>query len=216
MKKVLLYILMSFCCIAVKAQTEGFSISPISDAVKARIMGKSYPEKGAQISLNDLRYLRVLHYDAEGKIKHGELIVNKSIANDVIAIFKELYNIKYPIQRIQLIDDYGAVDENSMRENNSSAFCYRVVKGSKNLSKHSRGMAIDLNTLYNPCFKIDRTNPKGYKPGSLQPVTAEKYVNRTNTYPYTISPAVVRIFKKYGFRWGGDWRTVKDYQHFEK
>lgn len=207
---------MSFCFIVVKAQTEGFSISPISEAVKTRIMGKSYPEKGAQISLNDLRYLRVLHYDAEGKVNKGELIVNKLIANDVLAIFKELYQMKFPIQRMRLIDDYDAVDENSMRNNNTSAFCYRVVKGSKNLSKHSRGMAIDLNTLYNPCFKVDNTNGKGYKPGTLQPATADKYVNRTNIYPYTITQAVVKVFKKYGFRWGGDWRTVKDYQHFEK
>ena len=207
---------MSFCFIAVKAQTEGFSISPINEAVKARMIGKSYPEKCAQISLSDLRYLRVLHYDAEGNVKKGELIVNKLIANDVLAIFKELFQMKYPIQRMRLIDDYDAVDENSMRNNNSSAFCYRVVKGSKNLSKHSRGMAIDLNTLYNPCFKVDNTNGKGYKPGTLQPATADKYVNRTNIYPYTITQAVVKVFKKYGFRWGGDWRTVKDYQHFEK
>lgn len=207
---------MSLCFIVVKAQTEGFSISPISEAVKGRMIGKSYPEKGAQVSLNDLRYLRVLHYDAEGKVNKGELIVNKLIANDVLAIFKELYQMKFPIQRMRLIDDYDAVDENSMRNNNTSAFCYRVVKGSKNLSKHSRGMAIDLNTLYNPCFKVDNTNGKGYKPGTLQPATADKYVNRTNIYPYTITQAVVKVFKKYGFRWGGDWRTVKDYQHFEK
>jgi len=25
-----------------------------------------------------------------------------------------------------------------------------------------------------------------------------------------------RLFIEHGFRWGGDWRSSKDYQHFEK
>lgn len=216
MKKLLIYILLSFSSLAVNAQTEGFSIERISDDVKARMIGKSYPASGARISLSELRLLHVKHYNADGKILNGEIIVNKAIANDVIAIFRELYAIKYPIERIRLIDCYNAEDELSMRDNNSSAFCYRVVKGSKVLSKHSLGMAVDINTLYNPCFKVDKTGKSAYKPGTLQPSTAVKYVDRKVKYPYTITQDVVRIFKKYGFRWGGDWNTVKDYQHFEK
>jgi hypothetical protein len=26
----------------------------------------------------------------------------------------------------------------------------------------------------------------------------------------------VKIFKELGWRWGGDWRYIKDYQHFDK
>lgn len=215
MKKLSLAILLSIFCLAIHAQ-DGFSISPISEAVKARMMGKSYPKEGAKIALSDLRYLRVKHYDAEGKVKNGEIVVNKAIANDVLEIFKELYNMKYPIESVKLIDDFNADDETSMRNNNSSGFCYRVVKGSNSLSKHSRGMAVDINTLYNPCFKLDPTGKSAYKKGTLQPSTAEKYVSRKTSYPYTVTAKVVAIFKKHGFRWGGDWRTMKDYQHFEK
>ena len=25
-----------------------------------------------------------------------------------------------------------------------------------------------------------------------------------------------RLMKEYGFEWGGDWKSLKDYQHFEK
>jgi len=216
MKKYFLLILLSIISLCSYAQADGFSIEPISDAVKARIFGKSYPKIGARISLADLRYLRVLHYDADGKVKKGEIIVNKAIANDVIAVFKELYKIKYPIESMKLIDEYDAVDEISMRHNNTSGFCYRVVKGSNSLSKHSRGMAVDINPLFNPCFSVDLTGKTAYKKGTLQPANAEKYVDRTKKYPYTLTAEVIAIFKKYGFRWGGDWRTKKDYQHFEK
>ena len=215
MKKLSLAILLAIFSLAIHAQ-EGFSIEPISNAVKARMIGKSYPKEGASIALSDLRYLRVKHYDAEGNVKNGEIVVNKAIANDVIEIFKELYKIKYPIQSVKLIDDFNADDEVSMRHNNSSCFCYRVVKGSKRLSKHSRGMAIDINTLYNPCFVVDPTGKSAYKKGTLQPATAEKYVSRKTKYPYTLTAEVVAIFKKHGFKWGGDWGTKKDYQHFEK
>lgn len=215
MKKLSLAIFLAIFSLAIHAQ-EGFSIEPISDAVKARIMGKSYPKEGARISLADLRYLRVKHYDAEGKIKNGEIIVNKSIANDVLEIFKELFRMKYPIEQMKLIDEYDAVDEISMRHNNTSGFCYRVVKGSKTLSKHSLGLAIDINPLYNPCFKVDPTGKSAYKQGTLQPANADKYVSRKNVFAYTITAEVIALFRKYGFRWGGNWRTVKDYQHFEK
>ncbi|MCQ2259535.1 MAG: M15 family metallopeptidase [Bacteroidaceae bacterium] len=216
MKKLLIYILLSFCCMAANAQTDGFSVETISDAVKARIVGKSYPTSGLRVELKDLRYLRVKHYDAEGNIKSGEIIVNKAIANDVLSIFKELYAMKYPIESVKLIDEFDANDEISMRHNNSSGYCHRLVKGSKSLSKHSRGMAVDINTLFNPCFKLDPTGKTAYKKGTLQPANAEKYVDRKTKYPYTVTPEVIKIFKKYGFRWGGDWRTMKDYQHFEK
>ena len=36
--------------------------------------------------------------------------------------------------------------------------------------------------------------------------------------PYSMGPdcSVVRVFKQHGWRWGGDWRSCKDYQHFDK
>lgn len=50
-----------------------------------------------------------------------------------------------------LIDEYDAQDGPSlMRANNSSAFNFRFVAGTGVLSSHSRGMAVDINPLYNP------------------------------------------------------------------
>lgn len=189
-----------------------FSAQPIPDSVFHRMQGRSWPE-GCTIRRADLRYLRLTHVDAESKEHVGEMVCNKAIANDLIEIFKELYRQKYPIQRIRLIDDYEAVDERSMRDNNSSCFCYRKVSGTTKLSKHAMGMAVDINTLYNPYV---RTGKDGRR--IVEPATATKYVDRRKTFPYKIvkGDLLYRLFVQHGFKWGGSWRTMKDWQHFEK
>lgn len=195
-----------------KEEERCFTAEPVPDNVFARMLGKSYP-KGCPIRRSDLRYLRLLHVDKDGKVKHGEMVCNKAIADDVLAIFRELYRGKYPIESVRLIDDFDADDEKSMRANNSSSFCYRVVKGSKKLSAHARGLAVDINTLYNPCCRKSKSGKM-----TVQPSNAGKYADRKASFPYKIRRGDLawRLFASHGFVWGGGWRTVKDYQHFEK
>ena len=186
---------------------QGCSADTLSDAVFARMQGKSFPEK-CTVRRTDLRYLTVLHYDAKGPVHQGELVCNKAIATDLLYIFKELYKAHYPIERMRLIDDYDADDERSMRDNNTSCFCFRAVEGTKVLSKHARGLAVDVNPLYNPYVK-----------GSvIQPQTARKWADRSRRSAYTIKrrDLLWRLFTERGFQWGGSWKSLKDYQHFEK
>ncbi len=189
-----------------------FTQQPVPDDIFTRMKGKSYPSD-CSIPRSSLRYLRVLHVDKDGRIKRGELVCNKAIAADLISIFKELYRQKYPIEGIRLIDDFDANDERSMRANNSSAFCFRRVKGSQKLSAHARGMAVDINTLYNPYYRRTTSGKV-----TVQPSNALKYCDRTASFPYKIERGDLlhRLFLQHGFRWGGAWRTVKDWQHFEK
>lgn len=188
-----------------------FAIDTISNEVYHRMANKSLP-KNNHISRHDLRYLRLLHYDIQGNILRGEMVCNKAIAHDLVEIFRTLFESRYPIERMQLIDDYAANDELSMSHNNTSCFCYRPVAGSRTLSRHSYGMAVDINPFYNPCVKIR----KGKR--IVQPASAIKWADRTKSSRYTLSPndLCYRLFIKHGFRWGGAWRTTKDYQHFEK
>ena len=191
---------------------DGFSIDTLSDAVFARMQGRSYP-KDCTIKRNELRLVHVLHVDFDGNTTRGEIVCNQAIAQDLVDIFRELYRQHYPIHSIRLIDDFGADDEQSMQANNTSCFCYRVVSGSKKLSMHARGMAIDLNPLQNPYVKRR-------KDGTLivQPRTARPYVNRSRAFKYKIThqDLAYQLFRKHGFTWGGDWHSLKDYQHFEK
>ena len=186
-----------------------FSIDTIADATMARMVGKSYPEKGCEILRSDLRYLILPHYDGKGAIRIGEMVCNKAIAGELTALFKELFRHKYPIERMVLIDNYDADDIKSMEANNTSCFNYRLVEGTRKLSRHAYGMAIDINPLYNPYVKGIYVSPKGGAP----------YVNRAKEFPYKITLqdiAYKLLCRKYGFRWGGAWRSSKDYQHFEK
>lgn len=161
----------------------------------------------------ELDTLTVQHIDANGKTQQGTIICNKAITQDLREIFAELYRAKYPIERIRPISEYGNDDERSMRANNTSCYCYRVVKGSTKLSKHAQGLAIDINPLYNPCVKRK-------KDGTLliQPVTGKPYADRSKSFKYKITTQDLcyRLFIQHGFRWGGSWRSLKDYQHFEK
>jgi hypothetical protein len=188
-----------------------FAAEPIPDAVFARMRGRSYPE-GCTVPRSSLRYVRTLYVGFDGKTHLGELVCNKRIAADVVAVFRELYQKRYPIGQMRLIDDFGASDEQSMRANNTSCFCYRVVKGSHKLSKHAEGLAVDINPLYNPCVRRIRGKI------TVQPSTASRYADRSASFAHKIDHGdlLYKVFTTHGFRWGGAWRSVKDYQHFER
>lgn len=189
-----------------------FASMPISDAVFGRIYGKSY-KKDCRVLRSSLRYLHLLHYTLDGRIKLGEMICHKDVAEDITDIFRKLFEAKYPIENMQLIDNYGADDIRSMEYNNTTCFNYRTVAGSKKLSNHSLGKAVDINPLYNPYVK--RRKDGTYK---VSPEKGRQYADRTKTFKYKIdrNDLAYRLFKQHGFRWGGDYRSLKDYQHFEK
>ncbi|MBQ8712499.1 MAG: M15 family metallopeptidase [Prevotella sp.] len=189
-----------------------FSAQPLSETVFARMQGHSYPAD-CTVSRDELRYIRTLHWHHDGTLLIGELVCNRAIADDLVDIFRTLYRHHYPIERMQLIDDYGADDEHSMRANNTSCFCFRRINGSKRLSKHARGIDIDITPLYNPYVK--RRKDGTY---FLQPATATPYRDRTQSFRYKIDTRDLcyRLFIQHGFRWGGAWKSHQDYQHFEK
>ena len=189
-----------------------FAKENISAALFKRIYGKSY-KHGCTIPKTELRYLRLLHYTIDGKTRVGELVCHKDIADDLLDIFRQLYKAKYPIERMQLVDDYNADDQLSMEHNNTTCFNYRVVTGSKKLSKHCMGKAVDLNPLYNPYVK---RRSDGHT--TVSPESGRKYADRSRKFSYKIdrTDLAYKLFIQHGFKWGGSWRTLKDYQHFEK
>ena len=176
---------------------------------------KSWKED-CPLKRSELRYLKVLHRNADGNPQRGEMVVNAAIADKVIDVFRRLYQADYRIERMVLIDNYDADDESSMRANNSSSFNFRFMTGSTTkISKHGLGLAIDINTLYNPYVK-----QKDDESWHIEPATGEPYAfdreNKTDI-PYKIdhNDLAYRLFTEAGFEWGGDWTSLKDYQHFE-
>lgn len=187
-----------------------FSVTEIPDEVFERMVGNSYRED-CSVPREELRYLRLSYRGFDGLSHTGEMIANEAIADSLVEIFRKLYEADYPIERMELIDVYGGDDKASMEDNNTSCFNFRKISGSNKLSKHSQGLAVDLNPLYNPYVKK--------REGKLlvEPAAAAGYADRTAAFPYKIEsgdPALT-LFQEAGFSWGGDWRSVKDYQHFE-
>ena len=213
--RTILTIIMFWLCTTLSVQgqntSDGFTSEPIPDAIWQKMQGKTYVNN-PYVSRSDLRYLRVKHWDYDEQTHQGELVCNRLIADKLLAIFRELYKAHYPIQRIRLADEYDADDERQMRDNNTSSFCYRNVSGSKNLSKHARGLAIDINPLYNPYIRYRKDGSQ-----IIEPANAKPYADRSKSYRYKIvkGDLCYRLFIQHGFTWGGSWRTMKDYQHFE-
>lgn len=184
-----------------------FTRSDIDDDLLERINGVSYKEN-QYISADDLTYLRMLHKNAEGQTLIGEMIVNTAIGDEILSIFRQLYDASYPIEKMVLVDEYGGDDELSMQANNTSAFNYRQITGSTALSNHSYGMAVDINPFYNPYISGNVVLPKG----------SEAYADRSTDSPYVIQEGDLchELFTSNGYSWGGDWTSPIDYQHFEK
>ncbi len=192
--------------------TEGFYYIKLSDDIKQRITGMSYPkdDEDIMISYDDLRYIKLKYVDFQGNLHSGELIVNKKLADEVMEIFYELYKANYPLESVRLVDDFGEPgDDNlSMAANNTSAFNYRRVTGSKTLSRHSYGAAIDINPKLNPYIDGDR----------IAPENGAEYADRSKDFAGKIDhdDLCYKLFVDHGWTWGGDWKGDKDYQHFSK
>lgn len=183
--------------------------------IKSSAYGKesaSFRLLNSEIGNDHLRYIHVLHVGFDNQVHEGELVVNKDIADDVLEIFKELYESGYQIEKVRLVDEYDADDEASMSDNNSSAFNFRFISHTTKISKHGMGMAVDINTLYNPYVKtVDGEL-------SIEPANAADYVDWSKDFSHKIGhdDLCYKLFTEHGFEWGGDWTHSKDYQHFEK
>jgi peptidoglycan L-alanyl-D-glutamate endopeptidase CwlK len=153
---------------------------------------------------SDLSLVTVRYYAFDGKVHQGQLVIHKNLQKDIIEIFAELERVRFPIAKVFPISKYNFSDRLSMLDNNSSGFNYRLVAGTSSPSNHAFGRAIDVNPFLNPYIRDGIVEPDGavYDPKVPGTVVA--------------GGIVVKLFKERGWTWGGDWNTVKDYQHFEK
>ena len=182
------------------------TISEIDDETRARIEPTSW-RPGCPVGLEGLRLLTFPYVTFDGDVAMGELIVAAEVADQIGDVFRQLFEADYPIQRIELVDAYGGNDLVSMQANNTSAFNCREVAGKPGIwSNHALGLAIDINPLMNP-----------YVSGAfVDPPEGADYLDRTDVRLGMVvagDPAV-QAFLAMGWRWGGNWTGLKDYQHF--
>ncbi|SEL42336.1 M15 family metallopeptidase [Nonomuraea pusilla] len=164
---------------------------------------------GCPVPYQDLRLVTMTYWGFDDKPHTGELVVRDTVTDDVVTVFRKLYDWRWPIRQMKLVDAYKADDYASIDADNTSAFNCRRATGSSSWSKHSYGQAIDLNPLENPYVTAD---------GGTAHKNAKKYASRPMSGKGVINAGdkVVKAFANVGWEWGGYWSGTKDYQHFSK
>ncbi len=194
-----------------------FTVSEISDELFERIYGddKSY-KTYCNVPREDLCYIKMLHRGFDTEIHVGEMIVNKAIESDVIEIFTELFKNDYQIEKMVLIDEYGADDNLSIDANNTSAFNYRLVTGGSSVSLHAWGVAIDINPIQNPYIWSDGAGGWLWEDRDADLYLDRDAIDAKERHMINHDDLCYQLFTEHGFTWGGDWQNPIDYQHFEK
>jgi peptidoglycan LD-endopeptidase CwlK len=154
---------------------------------------------------NTLELVDVRHHSFDAAVHQGQLVVHTSLAQEVREIFEALFALRFPIAKVIPIVAYNWSDDASMADNNSSAFNYRKIYGTDDVSNHSLGRAVDINPLLNPYIARD---------GSVHPSAGVHQPGTPGTFAED-DPAT-QVFLSRGWEWGGHWPDRKDWQHFQK
>ncbi len=168
---------------------------------------------GCPVAINELRSLQIPYIGFDSKEHIGELVVHKSIAKRTSRLFEELHHLRYPIHKMQPIYVYGGSDFRSIEADNTTGFnCRGVFSDSKRWSKHAYGLAIDINPIENPFVfanghTVHRASRRFLKRVHLNTSTSDRA-------KLVDGDVTIALFKRYGFRWGGNFSPYKDYQHF--
>jgi hypothetical protein len=137
-----------------------FSINNLPPDLAQDMINNHYLTKDCPVKINRLKLLTVSHYNFDRQISVGQIMVLDKISQAVLDIFKELFLLKFPIYSIKLLNEFNGSDELSMAANNSSCFNFRPIAGTKILSMHSYGLAIDINPMQNPFIVIKNNSKK--------------------------------------------------------
>jgi len=180
--------------------------------LSAAMKDKRIWQPDCPVAMDRLALVTVRYIDFDG-VRHddGELVVLDAVAPRVHQTFERLLELNFPINKIKSLHHYDGDDDKSMADNNSSAFNFRPIAGSKTVSMHGYGLAIDVNPLQNPFLTFDET----VGTANIHPSAGWQFINRHNQTPGMIEP-VVSVFAENGFVvWGGSWTTPIDYHHFQ-
>jgi len=202
-------ILLSLVVSLLLQSNTSIQIQTLSPGDKAAMVNVTW-RPGCPVPLEKLRRVQVPYNAPEGPTQSGDLIVHQDVAKDVAKIFKKLHELGFVIENISPALTQHGKDDALMRSNITSAFNCRRITGGKGFSRHSYGKAIDINPLWNPYIKGKTVLPKEAPTFAKPP----RSLNQPGLI-HSGSP-IVKLFRKYGWQWGGAWKRVKDFQHFEK
>ncbi len=188
-------------------------IEVIDEILQAEMLASGSMKEGCPVGFDGLRLLTLSHHDFEGAVQQGELVVAAEHAEAMVDVFRTLFEARFPIERMRRIDHYGASDDASMADDNTSAFNCRFKTKGKTWSQHSYGNAVDINPLVNPYISNPTAPQESWR---VYPPGGKRFLDRTRDLPGLIrdDDVVVQAFTEIGWKWGGNWTRSVDYQHF--
>jgi poly-gamma-glutamate capsule biosynthesis protein CapA/YwtB (metallophosphatase superfamily) len=186
------------------------TIESVPSSVQQRMTGSSHDPARCPVELTDLRLLTMRYVGFDGRAHTGQMVVHHRHARGLVGVFRELYEARFPIRRMQLIDAYGGDDNRSMAADNSSAYNCRTVADTSTFSDHAYGAAVDINPVENPYVTAN----------GVLPAAGRRFVDvdrsrdaETARGVIVADDVAVRAFARIGWKWGGVWNEP-DYQHF--
>jgi poly-gamma-glutamate synthesis protein (capsule biosynthesis protein) len=186
------------------------TIESVPSSVQQRMTGSSHDPARCPVELTDLRLLTMRYVGFDGRAHTGQTVVHHRHARGLVGVFRELYEARFPIRRMQLIDAYGGDDNRSMAADNSSAYNCRTVADTSTFSDHAYGAAVDINPVENPYVTAN----------GVLPAAGRRFVDvdrsrdaETARGVIVADDVAVRAFARIGWKWGGVWNEP-DYQHF--
>jgi hypothetical protein len=197
------------------ADSSDFSVSiePLSETYKTEFIKNKYWNEDCPVKLTDLSDLKMTYWGGDDQPHQGELIIHKQLALEVVNIFKELFEIKFPIYEMK---PYQLYPRGEYAQHNDTVGYYCSVAQDKitEYSSHAYGTAIDINPLINPFLD----SKEGWWPKG-----SDRFANRSQNIKGMIhlEDTIFQIFTKYGWTWGGLQKgSVQqkniDYMHFSK
>lgn len=193
--------------------------APVSDTYESSIQ----PLEGNQrqrstwnelcpVPTTSLRYVTVSFWGFDGVHHTGELIVAANEAENMVGVFRRLHAVRFPIEEMRIVTPADVVARRTGDGNNTASYVCRQVTGGTRFSEHALGLAVDVNPFQNP-YRRD---------AAVIPALASSYLDRSNVRPGMIvagdpvGDEVIAAFADIGWEWGGNWSSLKDYQHFAR
>jgi D-alanyl-D-alanine carboxypeptidase-like protein len=188
------------------------TVSAIPADLAADMRGGTW-HKGCPVPMSELRLLTLRYWGFDGQVHEGPMVVSARVARDVVAVFRRLFQARFPIKILHLATPYRGPqddDPNDKRDYTVGFNCRPVLTAhgpGTTFSQHASGLAIDINPIQNPYVASD---------GFVKNILSRRYKDRSLRRPGMIRPGdvVVRAFAAIGWRWGGYWSSAKDYMHF--
>ncbi len=179
-------------------------IGPVTPQVRRR-MGETW-SPSCPVPLSGLRYVTVGFHGYDGEPHTGELVVNATVARDVVGVFRRLWSARFPIEEMRLVTTADLDAPPTGDGSNTAAYVCRTTRGTTTLSSHAYGLAVDVNPFVNPYRKGDLVLPE----------LASAYLDRSWHRPGMVlrGGVVTRAFAAVGWTWGGDFDSVSDPMHF--